>query len=150
VICAVVLIGALTAWAPSGGAGTLTRVRVQVTLAAVPMRAFTTRASDAIGAAQAYLVIRNLAASPDELIAVRTPIAGRVIFTKRGLDGQQTQVAALPVPADGILSLGPLTGGLLIEHPVPFENRQTVPLTLVFRHAGQITVNATVTAPGTP
>jgi hypothetical protein len=22
------------------------------------------------------------------------------------------------------------------EHPVPFENRQTVPLTLVFRHAG--------------
>jgi copper(I)-binding protein len=33
---------------------------------------------------------------------------------------------------------------------VPFENRQTVPLTLVFRHAGQITVEATVTAPFTP
>jgi copper(I)-binding protein len=33
---------------------------------------------------------------------------------------------------------------------VPFENRQTVPLTLVFSHAGQITVDAAVTAPFTP
>ena len=77
-------------------------------------------------------------------------LAGRVIFTQGGLGGQQTQVAGLTVPAAGTLSLSPLTGGLLIEHPVPFENRQTVPLTLVFRHAGQITVDATVTAPFTP
>ena len=39
---------------------------------------------------------------------------------------------------------------LLVERPVPFENRRTVPLTLVFRNAGQITVDATVTAPFTP
>jgi Cu+-exporting ATPase len=150
VACAVVLVGLLTAWAASSGAGTLTRVRLQVTLAAVPMRAFTAQAADAVGTAQAYLVIRNLAAVPDELIAVHTPIAGRVILTQRGLGGQQAQVAGLTVPAAGTLSLSPLTGGLLIEHPVPFETRQTVPLTLVFRHAGQVTVDATVTAPGTP
>ena len=36
-------------WAASRGAGTLTRVRLQVTLAAVPMRAFTPQAADAIG-----------------------------------------------------------------------------------------------------
>jgi Cu+-exporting ATPase len=150
VICAVVLIGLLTAWAASNGAGTLTRVQIQVTLATVPMRAFTTQAADAVGTAQVYLVIRNLAATPDELIAVHTPIAARVIFTQDGLAGHQTQVADLPVPAAGTLSLSPLTGGLLIEHPVPFENRRTVPLTLVFRHAGQITVDAEVTAPFTP
>jgi soluble P-type ATPase/copper(I)-binding protein len=150
VICAVVLIGLLTAWAASHGAGTLTRVRIQVTLAAVPMRAFTPQAADAVGTTQAYLVIHNLGSVPDELIAARTPIAGRVIFTQRGLGGQQTQVAGLAVPAAGTLTLSPLTGGLLIEHPVLFENRQIVPLTLVFRHAGQITVDATVTAPFTP
>ena len=115
------------------------------------MRAFTPQAADAIGTAQVYLVIRNLAAVPDELIAVRTPIASRVIFTQGGaLGGPQTQVADLTVPAAGTLSLSPLTGGLLIERPVSFENRQMVPLTLVFRHGGQITVDATVTAPFTP
>ncbi len=67
-----------------------------------------------------------------------------------GLGGQQAQVAGLTVPAEGTLSLSPLIGGLLIDHPVPFENSRTVPLTLVFRHAGQITVDATVTAPFTP
>jgi copper(I)-binding protein len=152
-ICALALIGLLGVWTTSGaaGTGTLTKVQIQVTQASVPMRAFTTQAADAISAAQVYLVIRNLAAVPDELIAVRTPIASRVIFTKGGaLGGHQTQVADLAVPAAGTLSLSPLTGGLLIEHPVPFENRQTVPITLVFRHAGQITVDATVTAPFTP
>ena len=43
VICAVVLIGLLSAWVATGGAGTLSRVRLQVSLAAVPMRAFTLR-----------------------------------------------------------------------------------------------------------
>jgi copper(I)-binding protein len=145
-ICALALLGLLTAWTTSSGAGTLTKVQIQVTQASVPMRAFTPQAADATGTAQVYLVIRNLAGVPDELIAVRTTIAAHVIFTLGGLAGHQTQVADLTVPAAGTLSLSPLTGGLLIEHPVPFENRQTVPLTLVFRHAGQITV----TAPFTP
>jgi copper(I)-binding protein len=61
----------------------------------------------------------------------------------------QSQVAGLPVPAAGTLTLSLLTGGLLIEHPVPFETSRTVPLTLVFRPAGQVTVDATVTAPFT-
>jgi Cu+-exporting ATPase len=150
VICAVALIGLLTGWAAAHGAGTLTKVRIQVTMAAVPMRAFTPQVADAVGTAHAYLVIRNLSSAADELIAARTPIAGRVIFVQGGLGGKQTQVAGLEVPAGGTLSLSPLTGGLLIERPASFENSRTVPLTLVFRHAGQITVDATVTAPFTP
>ena len=31
-----------------------------------------------------------------------------------------------------------------------FETRQSVPLILTFRHAGTVTLEATVTAPGTP
>jgi copper(I)-binding protein len=48
------------------------------------------------------------------------------------------------------LSLSPLADDVVLENPVPFEGRQTVPLTLVFRHAGQVTIDAPVTAPGTP
>jgi copper(I)-binding protein len=33
---------------------------------------------------------------------------------------------------------------------VPFENSRDVPLTLVFRRAGEVTIEAPVTAPGTP
>jgi len=150
VVCAVLLAGLLTAWAASRGAGTLTKVQIQVTQAAIPMRAFVPKTADAIGTADAYLVIRNLSASPDELIAARTPIAGRIVFTQGSLDGRTSRVADLTIPAGGTLSLSPLTGGLVIEHPVPFENRRTVPLTLVFRHAGAVTVDATVTAPFTP
>ena len=49
VICGTVLIGLLAAWAAAGGAGTLTRVRLEITVAAVPMRAFTPRAAAAAG-----------------------------------------------------------------------------------------------------
>jgi P-type Cu+ transporter len=149
-ICAATLIGLLAGWASLGGGGTLTRTQLQVTLASVPMRAFTIRAADAIGTAEVFLDIQNLGDAPDELIAARTPIAARIVFTRRGPGGRLAQVASLPIPARGALGLSPLTGGLLIQHPVPYENSRIVPLTLVFRHAGQITVDATVTAPFTP
>ena len=147
VICALVLTGLLAGWAGARDAGTGAGVRLQVTVATVAMRAFTPQAADAIGTAQAYVAIRNLSATPDELIAVRTPIASQVILFHADTGGRPAQVADLTVPAGGTLTLSPLSGGMLIEHPVPFENRQTVPLTLVFRNAGEITVAATVTAP---
>ena len=70
-----VLIALLSAWVASRGAGTLTPVRLKITLAAVPQRAFTVKAADAAGAAYTYLSIRNLSGAPDELVAVRTPVA---------------------------------------------------------------------------
>ena len=82
VICAVVLTGLLAAWVAAGGAGTLTRVRLQVTLAAVPMRAFTPRAAAAVGAATTFLAIKNLTGTPDELVAASSPIAGRVTLDR--------------------------------------------------------------------
>ncbi len=40
VACAVVLIGLLSAWVASGGAGTIASVRIQISRAAVPMRGY--------------------------------------------------------------------------------------------------------------
>lgn len=151
VICAITVTGLLSAWVAAGGAGTLTRVRLEVTVAAVPMRAFTPRAAAAAGAAHTYLAVRNLTGTPDELIAVRSPIARHVVLTRRdGPGSPPVVVRGLTVPAGGTLHLSPLTDDVVLEDPAPFENSAAVPLTLVFRHAGQVTIGASVTAPGTP
>ena len=151
VICAVVLVALLSAWVATGGAGTLSRVRIQVSLAAVPMRAFTPEAASAIGTATTFLTIRNLSDTPDELIAARSPIARRVVLTTRvGPVGPRTVVGGLAIPANGTLTLSPFGDDLVLTDPAPFETSGTVPLILTFRHAGTVTVEATVTAPGTP
>jgi copper(I)-binding protein len=151
VICAAVLTGLLSAWVGENGAGTLTKVRLQVTLAAVPMRAFTPQASRAIHSAGTYLTITNLGASADQLIAVRSPVAKRIAFTERsGLGGDTVTVSAFTIPGHGTLTLAPVTNDVVLLDPSSFEDSPTVLLTLVFRHAGQITIDVPVTAPGTP
>ena len=151
VICAVVLTGLLAAWVAAGGAGTLTRVRLQVTLAAVPMRAFTPRAAAAVGTATTFLTIKNLTGTPDELVAASSPIAGRVLLTGRsGPTAPRVVIADLVVPAHGTLTLSPFGDDLVLQDPTPFETSTAVPLTLTFRHAGTVTIDAPVTAPGTP
>jgi copper(I)-binding protein len=151
VICAAVLIAALSGWVATRGAGTLTPVRLRITLAAVPQRAFTVNAADAAGAAYTYLAVRNLTGSPDELVAVRTPIASHVVLTARtGLAGKRVAVPALVIPGNGTLTLSPLTADVVLENPSPYEATKDVPLTLVFRQAGTVTIKAQVTPPGTP
>ena len=151
VICAVVLTGLLSAWVATGGAGTLSRVRLQVSLAAVPMRAFTPRAAASAGAATTFLTIRNLSGTPDQLIAARSPIARHVVLTIRdGLAGPRVVVSDLAIPAHGTLTLSPFGDDVVLQDPAPFETAPSVPLILTFRHAGTVTLEATVTAPGTP
>ena len=151
VACAVVLTGLLSAWVATGGAGTLTRVRIQVISAAVPMRAYTPAAADAVGAARTFLTIRNLSASPDELIAVRSPVAGHVVLIQRALPGGPPSVVqGLVIPGDTTLSLSPFGNDVVLEDPAPYEASKEVPLTLVFRDAGTVTIQAPVTGPGTP
>jgi copper(I)-binding protein len=142
VICAVVVTGLLAAWAGTGGAGTLTRVRLQVTQAAVPMRAFTPQAAAAVRTATTFLTITNLSGTPDELLAARSPLARRIMLRERG--------GPLVIPAHGTLTLTPIGDDLVLQQPSPYESRATVPLTLTFRHSGTVTIDAPVTAPGTP
>jgi copper(I)-binding protein len=148
-ICVVVLTGLLSAWVISGGAGTLTRVSLQITQAAVPMRGFT--ASTAAGPATTFVTIRNLTSTPDELIAVTSPIASRVQLTARsGPSASRPVVRDLVIPARSTLTLTPFGDDIVLQDPAPYQNQPSVPLTLTFRHAGTITIDAAVTAPGTP
>jgi copper(I)-binding protein len=151
VVCAIVLTGLLSAWAGSGGAGTLSRLRLQITLAAIPMRAFTPQAAADTKTATTFLTIRNLSATPDKLTAVSTPIAPHVILTRRdGPSSSRTQVTGLTVPGHATLTLTPFTGDAVLQDPAPYERLATVPLTLTFQHSGSITISAPVTPPGTP
>lgn len=151
VACAVVLVGLLSGWVATGGAGTLTRVRIQVTSAAVPMRAYTPAVAAAVGAAHTFLTIRNLTASPDELIAVRSPVARRVVLIQRDLpSGPSSVVQGLAIPAGATVTLSPFADDVVLEDPVSYESSKEVPLTLVFRNAGTVTIDAPVTGPGTP
>ena len=147
-VCAAALIALLSGWVLAGGAGTITRVRVEVTLAAVPAQAFTARAA-AGRTTPAYLVIRNLSGQPDELLSARSPAAARVELGRRTAAGLAA-VTGFPVPAHGTLTLSPFGSDLVLIGARPLQAGQTVPLTLVFRHAGQVNVNATVTPPGSP
>ena len=147
--CVIMLLGVLSAWVAGGGAGTLTRVRLQITQAAVPMRGFTLRTES--GAATTFLTIRNLTSTPDELLAVASPVASRVVLTVRtGPDGPRTVVSALAIPARGTLTLSPFGDDVVLQDPAVYENQAAVPLTLTFRHAGTVIIYAAVTAPGTP
>jgi len=150
VACAVVLTGVLSAWVVTGGAGTLTRAPLQVTLAAVPMRASTPSMASLIATAPTFLTIRNLRASPDELIAVRSPVARHVTLIRRdATGGPPSVVPGLVIPGGGTLTLDPVADDAVLQDPEPYERTTEVQLTLVFRDAGTITVEAPVTIPGT-
>ena len=149
--CAVVLTGLLAAWVATGGAGTIHRVRMQVSVAAVPMRGYTAASAGAVHSAGMYLTIRNLTGQPDELTGVSSPAATRVLLTQRQtLTGPRTTVHALTVPAHGTLRLTPFGDDVILENPVAYETRNSVPLVLTFRHTGKLSVSASVSAPGTP
>ena len=116
VLCAVVLIGLLAAWVATGGAGTLTRVRLEVTLAAVPMRAFTPQTAAAVHTATTFLTIKNLSGTADELIAASSPVTAACILTGRsGTAGPRTVIADLVVPAHGTLILSPFGDDLVLQ-----------------------------------
>jgi copper(I)-binding protein len=154
VICAAVTIALLSAWVAVGGAGAIivNQVRIEVTLAAIPMHSLNPGPADAPQPnADCYLTIRNVSGTPDVLTAVSSPVARRVILTRRAGAGTAGRVVAgLAIPAHGVLTLSPSgNDAVLIGGPRLLAGQQ-VPLTLTFRHAGRIVIEATVTIPGAP
>ena len=149
--CAAVLIGLLSAWVVSGGAGSITRIRIQVSLAAVPMRGYTAAADAATTRAPTYLTIHNLSSRPDRLLSVRSPLAGRIVLLRRPGPGRPgSAVSSLTIPAGTSITLTPFGDDVVLLHPKAYENDGSVPLTLTFAHAGQVSVNASVSPPGDP
>jgi copper(I)-binding protein len=169
VICAIALIGLLSAYVALSGARTA-RVQIQVTLAALPLSTFegsTGQGSTGGGATDgagtglvgAYVTIRNLSGSADELTGASTPAARRVILTRHAGAGAAatragasdgTAVAGLAIAAHSAVTLSPFGSDVVLVGAPRLRTGQHVPLTLTFRRAGRVTVEATVTAPGAP
>jgi copper(I)-binding protein len=156
--CAVVLVGLLSAWVAGGGAGTVARVRVEVSAAAVPMRGYSAAVVAADKLAPVYLTIRNLAGTADELTGISSPAARRIILVSGARAGGTSDGERLPgpvarqlrIPAHGTLTLSPLGADAVLVDPAPYERDGSVRLTLTFRNAPPVTISAAVTAPGTP
>jgi periplasmic copper chaperone A len=175
-LCAIALIGLLSAYVALSGAR-IARVQVQVTLAALPLSTFGgstgqgnivegaagagtgTGTGTGTGIVGAYLTIRNLAGSADELTGASTPAARRVILTRHaGVGAAATQgdasggraVAGLAIAAYSTVTLSPFGSDVVLVGAARLRAGQHVPLTLTFRQAGRVTVEATVTAPGAP
>jgi len=136
VVCAAVLIGLLSGWVSSGGAGTIARIRIEVTLAAIPLPTSPTTGSPA--SSRIYLTIRNKAVLADVLRGADTPAA------------RQVSLRPVIIPARGTVTLTPFGTDLTLTGVRHLAVGQRVPLTLIFRHAGRITVQAVVSPAGTP
>jgi hypothetical protein len=102
--------------------------------------------------AAAYLDLRNTGAADDALLAVETPLAGRVeIHTMNMEEGvmRMRQVERLDLPAQQSVTMAP--GGLhlmLMELNQPLVAGESVVLSLRFEQAGAMEVSAVVAPVG--
>jgi copper(I)-binding protein len=98
------------------------------------------------GVVDGYLVIQNLGTA-DRLIAVRSSAGGMVVL--RGPTAQDASeirsVAELGIPGHSLVRLDPASVHLVITRSGPMRQGTDIKLTLVFAHAGTITVAAQVT-----
>ena len=165
VICAVVLIGLLAGWVAAGGGGTVSRVRIEITQAAIPLSSLHAGAPGD-GQTGAYVTIRSLSGHADELTGASSPAARQVVLTRpaagpspRPAHGPGTGGTGpgptgpgvrLAIPAHGVVALSPFGSDLVLLGARDLQIGQQVPVILDFRDAGRVTVEATVTAPGVP
>ncbi|WP_448664111.1 copper chaperone PCu(A)C [Sphingomonas sp. CJ20] len=96
-----------------------------------------------------FMTIANTAKRPDQLLGGSSPVAQRVEIHTMSLEGGVMRMRALPdglaIPPHGSVSLAP--GGyhiMLIGLKRPLALRGRVPLTLRFRHAGNVKVTLVV------
>ena len=145
VLSAAVLIGLLTVWTLTGGAGTLRPVQVDVTLAAIPLSP-RPGAGDDMPDATTYLQIRNLG-SADELIGARSPDARGAVVVRDGRDplASRGRLAGVGLAPGAVTNLSPFGVDLILLHPRPLHPGEIVPVTLEFSQAGRVLVDLIVT-----
>jgi copper(I)-binding protein len=102
------------------------------------------------GVTVAYLVVQNNGPA-DEIIGARSSAGGSVELRSPAHSGtvQMRTVNAIRVPAHTLFRLSPNGSHLLITHSGPMKSGTEITLTLVFAHAGAISVPAMVTNPQT-
>jgi periplasmic copper chaperone A len=94
--------------------------------------------------AAGYLVVTNPTVAADTLVSAASPRATRVEIHEMKMEGEMMRMRAvekLEAPAGGAVVLAP--GGyhlMFIGIDAPFEEAQSIPLTLTFANAGAIKV----------
>lgn len=100
------------------------------------------------GTTVAYVVIRNNGPA-DRLVAARTSVGGRVTFRQASGPAAATMatVASVRIPAHSTLAMRPDGIHMLITGAGRMRGGKDITLTLVFAHAGPVSVVAQVTNP---
>jgi copper(I)-binding protein len=103
------------------------------------------------GTTDAYVDVQNNGPA-DQLVAGRVSVGGRVSLRSPATAGDETlmrSVTAIRIPAHSFVRLAPYTSHLLITDSGRMKSGTEITLTLVFAHAGAISVPAMVTNPQT-
>jgi len=102
------------------------------------------------GTTVAYVVIRNNGAA-DRLVSARTSAGGRVAFRAPAGRGDLVMhtVGSIAIPAHSTVAMVPDGYHMLITGAGPIHGGRDITLTLVFAHAGRVSVVAQVTDPST-
>ena len=100
------------------------------------------------GMTVAYVLIRNNGTA-DRLVAAHTSVGGRVTFRTAHGPGAaiMSTIASVRIPAHGTLAMRPDGIHMLITGAGPMRGGKDITLTLVFAHAGRVSVEAQVTNP---
>jgi copper(I)-binding protein len=102
------------------------------------------------GTTVAYVVIRNNGAA-DRLVSARTSAGGRVVFRAPAGRGDLVMhtISSIAIPAHSTVAMVPDGYHMLITGAGPIRGGKDITLTLVFAHAGRVSVVAQVTDPST-
>lgn len=146
-ITRVVVAACLSALAAAGLAGCYGRASASPSIALAT--AYVAQPS-VPGQTVGYLVIRNNGGR-DRLISARTSVGGKVAFRAPRQPGSTVMhtVPAISIPAGNTVRLIPDGPHLLITGAGPMRGGKDITLTLVFAHAGAVSVVAQVTNPQT-
>jgi periplasmic copper chaperone A len=103
--------------------------------------------------AAAYLLIRNDGSEPDRLLRVETPVAERAMLHRSEVTNgvaRMFHMQSVEVAPGATAALSPENGNHVMLEGLkqPLKRGETVPLTLVFEKAGQVTVKVTIEAAG--
>ncbi len=100
----------------------------------------------------AFLMIKNLAGAADRLIAASSPRAKATEIHQSSMAGgvmKMRRVDGVEVPANGMAMLKPGSYHIMMMGLTSaIKAGSHIPLTLIFEHAGKITLNAEVRAIG--
>jgi periplasmic copper chaperone A len=102
------------------------------------------------GTTVAYVVIRNNGAA-DRLLSARTSAGGRVALRAPAVPGVLVMhtVGSIAIPAHSTVAMAPDSYHMLITGAGPIRGGKDITLTLVFAHAGPVSVVTQVINPTT-